>query len=103
MNTPLAVALLFDALAGANSAADAGDEEGARQLAQAINVLFSAMGLALNGHGGDIDEASGALVAQRDAARVTKDWAEADRLRDELVTLGWVVEDSPQGTVIRRP
>ena len=103
MNTPLAVALLFDALAGANSAADAGDEEGAHTLAQAVNVLFSAMGLALNGHGGDIDEASGALVAQRDAARVTKDWAEADRLRDELVTLGWVVEDSPQGTVIRRP
>jgi cysteinyl-tRNA synthetase len=103
MNTPFAVALLFDALAGANSAADAGDQEAARTLAQAINVLFSAMGLALNGHGGDIDSASSDLVAQRDAARAAKDWAAADRLRDELVTLGWVVEDSPQGTVIRRP
>jgi cysteinyl-tRNA synthetase len=103
MNTPLAVALLFDALAAANSAADAGDDEVAHTIAGAVNVLFSAMGLALIAHGGDVDEASSELVEQRDAARATKDWSEADRLRDELVTLGWVVEDSPRGTLIRRP
>ncbi len=103
MNTPLAVALLFDALAAANGAADAGDQELAMTLAQAVNALFSAMGLALNAHGGDVDEASGALVERRDAARAARDWTEADRLRDELVTLGWVVEDSAAGTVIRRP
>jgi len=103
MNTPLAVALLFDALAAANSAADAGDDEMAHTIAGAVNVLFSAMGLALIAHGGDVDEASSELVEQRDAARATKDWSEADRLRDELVTLGWVVEDSPRGTLIRRP
>jgi cysteinyl-tRNA synthetase len=102
MNTPLAVALLFDALATANSAADAGDDASAQTLARAVNVLFSALGLALNAHGGDVDEASRALVVQRDAARAAKEWSEADRLRDELVTLGWVVEDSAQGTVIRR-
>jgi cysteinyl-tRNA synthetase len=103
MNTPLAVALLFDALAAANTAADEGNDEGARTLANAVNALFSSMGLALNAHGGDVDETSGQLVAQRDAARAAKDWTEADRLRDELVTLGWVVEDSSRGTVIRRP
>ena len=103
MNTPLAVALLFDALAGANTAADEGNDDGARTLANAVNALFSAMGLALNSRGGDVDVTSGQLVAQRDAARAAKDWSEADRLRDELVTLGWVVEDSARGTVIRRP
>ncbi len=103
MNTPLAVALLFDALAGANSAADGGDDEEALTLARAVNILFSSMGLALNAHGGDIDEASRALVVQRDEARAARDWSAADRLRDELITLGWVVEDSAQGTVIRRP
>ncbi len=103
MNTPLAVALLFDGLAAAHSAADAGDDELAGTLARAVNALFSAMGLALNAHGGDVDEASQALVLERDAARAAKDWAAADRLRDELVTLGWVVEDSALGTVIRRP
>jgi cysteinyl-tRNA synthetase len=103
MNTPLAVGLLFDALATANTAADEGEEDNARSLATAVNALFAGMGLALNAHGGDVDAASGALVVQRDAARASKNWPEADRLRDELVTLGWVVEDSAQGTVIRRP
>jgi cysteinyl-tRNA synthetase len=103
MNTPLAVGLLFDALAAANTAADEGHDDEAQQLATAVNALFAGMGLTLNAHGGDIDEVSAALVEQRDAARAAKDWSAADRLRDELVTLGWVVEDSAQGTVIRRP
>ena len=38
------------------------------------------------------------LLAQaRDAARSARDWAEADRLRDELRTLGWDVRDGPDG------
>ena len=37
------------------------------------------------------------LVARRDAARAAKDWAEADRLRDELRGMGWEVRDGPQG------
>lgn len=103
VNTPLAVALLFDALAAANSARDDGRLDDARTLAEAVNALFSAMGLSLNAHGGDVDTLSGELVTQRDLARANKDWSEADRLRDELVALGWVVEDSGEGTLIRRP
>jgi cysteinyl-tRNA synthetase len=37
------------------------------------------------------------LAAQRDQARRDKDWAEADRLRDELHALGWEVRDGPDG------
>ncbi len=37
------------------------------------------------------------LVAQRQAAREGKDFAEADRLRDELAARGIAVEDTPQG------
>ena len=103
LNTPLAVALLFDALAAANTAADQGDAKRAQDLAVAINALFGAMGLSLQSNEDDIDEFSADLVARRDSARGARDWAEADRLRNELVTLGWVVEDSSKGTLIRHP
>jgi cysteinyl-tRNA synthetase len=38
-----------------------------------------------------------ALAERRAEARAAKDWAEADRLRDELRDLGWEVRDGPQG------
>jgi len=103
LNTPLGVALLFEALSAANTAADQGDESTARTLAHAVNALFGALGLALDSHGGDVDERTAALVAQRDEARRERQWAEADRLRGELEGLGWTVEDSSTGTQIRRP
>jgi cysteinyl-tRNA synthetase len=103
LKTPLAVALLFDALAAANSAADAGDDVRARNLAEATNALFGALGLALHSSEDAVDAHSAQLVTSRDEAREKKDWAEADRLRNELVTLGWIVEDSSTGTLIRRP
>lgn len=102
LNTPLAVAMLFDALASANSSADNGDAEAALALAITINALFGSMGLALHASDDHVDARSADLVARRDAARATKDWVEADRLRDDLVTLGWVVEDSLGATVVRR-
>jgi cysteinyl-tRNA synthetase len=103
LNTPLAVAQLFEALSGANAAADRGETDLARELAQAVNVLFGALGLRLLGDRHEVDAGSENLVSARDLARAVKDWAEADRLRDELVDRGWVVEDSSSGTVIRRP
>jgi cysteinyl-tRNA synthetase len=37
------------------------------------------------------------LVEQREAARARRDWAEADRIRDELRSRGWEVRDGPDG------
>jgi cysteinyl-tRNA synthetase len=42
------------------------------------------------------------LAERRSAARAAMDWAEADRLRDELRGLGWEVRDGPQGPELVR-
>ncbi len=42
------------------------------------------------------------LVAARQAARQAKDWAEADRIRDELAGEGVTIEDTPEGPIWRR-
>ena len=42
-----------------------------------------------------------AKVAARDAARAGKDYAESDRLRDELEAVGLEVMDTPEGTKVR--
>jgi len=39
-----------------------------------------------------------ALVAARSEARATKNWAEADRIREELTALGVIVKDNKDGT-----
>jgi len=44
-----------------------------------------------------------ALVAARDAARVAKDWSEADRIRAELTALNVEVMDGPAGATWRIP
>jgi cysteinyl-tRNA synthetase len=43
-----------------------------------------------------------ALVAERQAARASKDFATADRIRDELAAEGLEIVDSPQGPRVRR-
>jgi cysteinyl-tRNA synthetase len=102
LDTPSALALVFDALSEANALADAGRDDDALAHANAVNCLLGALGLPLRARLQEVDAAAAALVAARDAARSAKDWAQADRLRDELVDLGWIVEDSAAGTVIRR-
>jgi len=42
------------------------------------------------------------LVTARDEARAGRDFAAADALRQRLEGLGWVVEDTPQGTRVHR-
>jgi cysteinyl-tRNA synthetase len=49
-----------------------------------------------------VDDESADLARRRDQARAEKDWALADALRSELESAGWVVEDGPEGTRIRR-
>lgn len=45
----------------------------------------------------DVPEAVKILLEKRAAARQSKNWAESDRLRDEIKSLGFVVKDNAQG------
>jgi len=102
LDTVKAMALVFDWLRGANGALDAGQAEEAARLVRLVREATGAVGLDLGGAAEEVDPAALDLAAARDAARAAGDWATADGLRNELVARGWTVEDSPNGTRLRR-
>jgi cysteinyl-tRNA synthetase len=57
----------------------------------------SVLGIGNEEQGDDTPEEILSLAEQRQQARKDKNWAEADRLRDELKSRGWVIEDTPNG------
>jgi cysteinyl-tRNA synthetase len=102
LDTPGALADIFELVSAAHSAADADDEVAGPRLARTAALLAAALGVPLRAGAGEIDPETAHLVAERDEARKTKDFARADALRDELVALGWTVEDTPTGTAVHR-
>ncbi len=100
LDTPGAMALLFDTVRRANVALDAaGDEAGA--LVAAVHEMCTAVGLVLKG-AAEVPAEVAAKAAALDAARAAKDFATADALRAELQADGWTVETTKAGTTLRR-
>ena len=110
-NTPEAISVLFDLARETNRARES-DPDRARELAGTLRALGAVLGLLdadpdawLRGELAGEDPNDGeleAMIAKRTEARVRKDWAEADRLRDALTAAGIVLEDGARGTVWRR-
>jgi len=101
LDTPAAMALVFDTVRRANTALDAGDVATAASLRAAVVEVLAALGLELSS-GDDIDADILEKASALDAARTAKDFATADALRNELQSLGYVVETSKEGTRVRR-
>jgi cysteinyl-tRNA synthetase len=93
---------VFEAARDANTAFDEGRPADAVRLVAAVRAMCDALGIELYDEIAELDDDVAALVERREQARAAKDWAEADRIRDELLERGIVVEDTPSGTVWRR-
>ena len=125
-NAPAALGTLFTLVTEMNSAlADKtlslADAEAVVCATDAIRALMGVLGIPLTesqgeteyplevialaadvaGYGGaDAMEAVEALIEARALARSQKDWAKADAVRDGLIRLGFVIEDTPQGAKV---
>lgn len=76
------------------------DSKSAELIKYAIDLfdeLTNVLGLVYNRDTGSLDEEIEKLIKARQNARKEKNWAEADRIRDELKAQGIVLEDTPQG------
>jgi cysteinyl-tRNA synthetase len=96
LDTPRALALLFDTVRQANRAVVEGDAAGAGALAAAVSEMAAAVGLGLEG-AIEVPPEVLADVEKREEARNARDFGAADAIRARLLAAGWVVEDTPQG------
>ncbi len=102
LDTPGAMAIVFDTVTRANAAIDAGSIDLAAELAAAVHSMCHAVGLELRSGDDELPDDVRARVAALDAARLAKDFDTADAIRAALQDGGWVVETSPSGTAVRR-
>ena len=96
--TPEAVAVLFDLAGEVNKTRSAELAGLLNSLGGCLGLLQSAPGSYLQAGAGLDDASIQRLIAQRADAKKTKNFAEADRIRDDLLGQGIVLKDSPAGT-----
>lgn len=110
-NTPLAYSVFFELAKEINNLRDK-DLAKAADLGALLKKLGSVLGLleqepekylqGAQGAESSLDTAKiEALISARQEARKARDWALADKARDELAAMGVVIEDGPQGTTWR--
>ncbi len=100
-DTSGAIDLVFRQVREANTLLDEAKTAEAAIIAATVRELTGALGLRLEESSAAIPDDVAALVAERTEAKANKDFARADAIRDELTGLGWVVEDSAEGPVVR--
>lgn len=109
-NTPEALAVLFDMVREINRLKESGDQDKAASLASGLKQLVNVFGLLksdpvifLVGDTTNLDtDYIERLVTERQQARLEKNWARADAVRDELIQLGIELLDGKDGVKWRR-
>tara|TARA_B100001540_G_scaffold310014_1_gene327153 strand:+ start:57 stop:767 length:711 start_codon:yes stop_codon:yes gene_type:complete len=96
LNTPKAIAVL-------NKLAKQGQGRALKAAASLFGVLLQDDWFAVESNDTDLSaDAIEALIAERNAARATKDFAASDRIRDELAAQGIILKDGAGGTTWER-
>jgi cysteinyl-tRNA synthetase len=100
-NTPAARGVLFDWVAEANRRLDNGERLGAGRLREMLHSF--GLESVLERADDEAPEEIERLAAEREGARAARDFARADRLRDEIAERGWEVRDTAAGArLVRR-
>lgn len=98
LNTADGIAAVFELVRDINVSVLASDSKDLiAYAAKLFDELTGVLGLVYNRKTDSLDSEIEALIEARQAARKEKNWAEADRIRDELKAQGIVLEDTPQG------
>jgi len=105
LNTPSALAAIHRISRVANRAVDSGEvsEKDVEATYRTMSDLDTVLGI-LTEHEAraTLPPDAERLMNERERARANRDWATADRLRDQLSAMGIVVEDTARGTEWRR-
>ncbi len=98
LNTADAISVLFELVREINTALSG---EVSKELVKAAQDIFTelteVLGLVYVEKEDTLDAEIENLIAQRTQARKNKDWATADKIRDQLKAMNIVLEDTPQG------
>ena len=99
LNTADAIASIFELVRDINS--NVIGKAPSKALCESAIAIFDeltgVLGLVYNRKTETLDSDVESLIAARTEARKNKNWAEADRIRDELKAMGIVLEDTAQG------
>lgn len=99
LNTADGVAAIFDLVKDINTKIldKEVSENVCRTACTVFDELCEVLGILYNRKSNDIDEEIEKLIEQRQKARADKDWATADKIRDDLKARGIILKDTPQG------
>ncbi len=99
LNTADALAAIFELVRDINTKiiADGANKADCQAGAEMFDELCQVLGIVYNRKAESLDDEVEALIEKRTQARKDRNWAEADRIRDELKAMGIVLEDTAQG------
>lgn len=101
-NSPLAISILYEIASVYNKTGDALHFTLLKELGGVLGILQQTPAAFLQGDKEDLDVDIDALILARNRAREEKNWAESDRIRDELTALGIALEDKNGQTTWRK-